>query len=154
MLQRALVAVCVAALLGAACHNAEVVTASYATLQEATEAGAIASGYLPAGLPPGTRDIREAHDPGSQRHWALFNFPPAERDHLQALLEPTETSLAGQSTDVPGRIEWWPVLLRNRFDAEQIRATGLLTYRGRGGHLRYAVNWSQGRAYLWTPDQR
>jgi hypothetical protein len=112
----------------------------------------VSSGYLPEGLPPGTRDIREAHDPGSRRHWALFGFPPAERDHLRALLEPQDISLDGQTCDVPGRIEWWPVLLRNRLNAERIRATGLLTYRGRGGDLLYAVNWNQGRAYLWTPD--
>ncbi len=137
----------------AACRDANVVTTSYATLQEATAAGAVANGYLPDGLPQGTREIREAHDPESRRHWALFSFPPAEQDRLRALLEPQESSADGQVCDVPGRIEWWPVLLRNRLDGERIRSTGLLTYKGRGGNLFYAVNWNQGRAYLWTPGQ-
>jgi hypothetical protein len=154
MLKPSVAAALLAAVLASSCRNVDVVTASYATLREAQAAGAVSSGYLPEGLPPGTRDIREAHDPGTPRRWVLFNFPPAEREHLLALLEPQEFSLDGQSCDVPGRIEWWPVILRNRLDAERIRATGLLTYKGRSGDVLYAVNWSQGRAYLWTPEVR
>jgi hypothetical protein len=154
MQKPALASVLVVTLLACSCRDVDVVTASYATLREAEAAGAVSRGYLPEGLPPGTRDIREAHDPRSQRHWALFSFPPAERESLRALLEPQEISVEGQSCDVPGRIEWWPVLLRNRLDAERIRTTGLFTYKGRGSDVLYAVNWNQGRAYLWTPDGR
>jgi len=32
----------------------------------------------------------------------------------------------------------------------RIKATGLQTYRSRSGDRLYAVNWSQGRAYIWT----
>jgi hypothetical protein len=140
------------AVVATGCRDTGVVTASYATLAEAVAAGAVARGYLPEGLPPGTRDIREAHDPASTSHWALFSFPPAEGDHLRALLEPQEVSLDGLTCDVPGRIEWWPVLLRNRLDAARIAATGLRSYKGRGADLLYAVNWSQGRAYLWVTE--
>ena len=140
-------------LAASACRNVSVVSASYATLQEARDAGAVSSGYLPEGLPPGTQEIREAHDPQSGRRWALFNFPPAEHDHLRALLEPQEIALGGQFSDAPARLEWWPVLLRNGLDAERIRLTGLSVYKGRGGDLLYAVNWNQGRAYLWTPGK-
>jgi hypothetical protein len=141
---------CVSLLLAAsACRDTEVVTNSYASLDEARAAGAMSAGYLPEGLPPGAHDIREAHDPGSSQRWVIFSFSPAERDSLMALLDPAEVSLDGQSSDVPGRIEWWPVLLRNTLNAERIRATGLLTYRSRTGDRYYAVNWSQGRAYVW-----
>ena len=152
--KRPFAAVILAALVAVSCRNVDVVTASYATLAEARAADAMAKGYLPDGLPPGARDIREAHDGRSRRHWAIFSFPPAEREHLAALLEPSELSLEGQSCDVPGRIEWWPVILRNRLDAERIRTTGLVAYKARSGDVLYAVNWSQGRAYLWTPDTR
>jgi hypothetical protein len=101
-------------------------------------------------LPPSARDIREAHDPESRRHWALFSFTPAEADHLRALIGAQEVSVDGQTCDVPGRIEWWPLILRNQLEAERIRATGLATYRSIAGDLLVAVNWSQGRAYLWT----
>ncbi len=137
-------------LAASACRNVSVVSASYATLQEAREAGAVSNGYLPDGLPPGTHEIREAHDPESSRRWALFNFPPAEHGHLRALLEPEEISLDGQFCDAPARLEWWPVLLRNGLDAERIRLTGVSAYKGRGADTLYAVNWNQGRAYLWT----
>ena len=49
--------------------------------------------------------------------------------------------------DIPGRIEWWPVILRGTLDAERIQATGLRAYRARSGGLVFAVNWKQGRAY-------
>jgi hypothetical protein len=28
----------------------------------------------------------------------------------------------------------------------------LKTYKGRGGDLLYAVNWNQGRAYMWVAE--
>jgi hypothetical protein len=55
---------------------------------------------------------------------------------------------------VPGRIEWWPAVLRNTLNADAIKATGLVTYRARTGDRLYAVNWSQGRAYVWTAHAR
>lgn len=134
-----------------ACRDADVVTASYATLTEAEQAGAVERGWMPNGLPPGTHDIREAHDLDGNRRWGLFSFARHEAARLQRLLEPTEVSLDGQVSDAPRRIEWWPVLLRDRLDAERIRASGLRVYRSADGSLLFAVNWNQGRAYYWTP---
>jgi hypothetical protein len=131
------------------CRDADVVTASYATLAEAAAAGAVDREWVPRGLPPGTREIREAHDLDTSRRWGLFNFPPAEADALKALLGP-ELSLDGQRCDPPRRIEWWPVLLRGALNGEQIRATGIHAYRAREGGLIVAVNWNQGRAYYWA----
>lgn len=142
------------ALASWACRNIDVVTASYATLAEARDAGAVAAGRMPEGLPAGTHDIREARDTDTVRRWMLFSFPAAEGETLKTLIEPQEVSLEGESCDVPGRIEWWPVLLRNRLNGAQISATGLRTYKGRNSDLVYAVNWSQGRAYAWTLDRR
>lgn len=133
----------------AGCRDVEVVTASYATLAEAAAAGAVERGWVPRGLPPGTREIREAHDLDTSRRWGLFNFPPAEADALKALLD-AELSLDGQRCDPPRRIEWWPVLLRGVLDGEQIRATGIRAYRAREGGLIVAVNWKQGRGYYWA----
>jgi hypothetical protein len=148
MVKRIIGPAILATLMVSACSNSNVITNSYATLDEARTAGAIANGYLPDGLPPSTGEIREAHDPDNRRHWALFSFSPGEAGHLRAIVGPQEVSLDGQQSDVPGRLEWWPLLLRARLDAERLRATGLLTYRR--GDVFYAVNWNQGRAYLWT----
>jgi len=148
---RSLPALCcvLAVALTSACRDTKIVTNSYASLSEARAAGAVSAGYLPEGLPPSAHDIREAHDPDSADRWVIFSFPASERDQLMALLDPVEQSLAGQRADVPGRIEWWPTLLRDALDAERIKATGLQTYRSRSGDRFYAVNWNQGRAYLW-----
>jgi hypothetical protein len=135
-----------------ACRDVNVITGTYQTLPEAEAAGAVSDGFLPEGLPPGAHDIREAHDPGTPRHWLLFAFPVEEREHLLALVQPGEVSVAGMYVEVPGRLEWWPVLLRKRLDADKIRATGLQTYRSRDGSELWAINWKQGRAYMWTPD--
>ena len=65
------------------CRNIDVITESYASLAEAQAAGAVDRGWLPKGLPPGTRELRVAHDLDSNRRWGLFNFPPAEGDALR-----------------------------------------------------------------------
>ena len=141
-------------LAASACRDTKIVTNSYASLDEARAAGAFSAGYLPEGLPSGAEDIREAHDPATSQSWVIFSFSPAQREALLSLLDPAPVSLDGQTSDVPGRIEWWPALLRNTMDAERIRATGLETYRSRVGDRYYAVNWSQGRAYVWMAAKR
>ena len=132
-----------------ACRDIDVVTASYATLAEARKAGAIERGWIPAGLPDGSHGLREAHDLDSNRRWGLFSFSAADRDDLQALLRPEETSLDGVTCDIPGRIEWWPVILRGDLDEARIRATGLKAHRAARGDLIFVVQWSQGRAYYF-----
>jgi hypothetical protein len=127
------------------CRNNDVVTESYATMAEARANG----GDIPIGVPEGAHDIRTASDTRSRRRWGLFNFLAADADGLRAMLQAEEMSLAGVDCDIPARIEWWPVLLRGRVNAEQARAAGLQSYRSRQGDLVVVVNWKQGRAYYW-----
>lgn len=131
------------------CRNADVDTESYATLAEAREAGAIDRGWMPTELPQGASDIRIAYDRRSNRRWGLFSFSEADAAAFKALLQQEEVSLAGQSLDVPGRIEWWPVQLRGTLDESRIRDTGLRAFRAQQGGLVFAVNWNQRRAYYW-----
>jgi hypothetical protein len=135
----------------AACRDVDVVTESYATYQDAIAAGAVERGWVPRGLPTGTREMREAHDLDSSRRWGLFNFPTDQADSFKALLG-NEISLAGHACNPPRRIEWWPLLLRDELDHERIASTGLLAYQAREGDLIFAVNWKQGRAYYWTKE--
>ncbi|HEX9092926.1 MAG TPA: hypothetical protein VF902_03000, partial [Coriobacteriia bacterium] len=65
-------------LASTACRNTDVVTGTYATLAEARQAGAIERGWIPAFVPAGAHDLREAHDLDTSRRWGLFNF--AESD--------------------------------------------------------------------------
>ena len=149
-LTRVLAAVLTLVLL-TGCRDVDVVTESYGTLAEATAEGAASRGWLPDSLPPGTREIRIAHDLDSSRRWGLFDFPRAEGESLRAILA-DEISFAGLTCTPPRRIEWWPMLLRQQLDAERIAATGLKAYAARGSNLIFAVNWEQGRAYYWTRD--
>ncbi len=132
------------------CRNVDVVTTATRRWPRRGPPTRWRRATCPRALPPGAHDIREAYDGRLATGWAIFSFPAGERDHLTALLEPSEFSLDGQSCDVPGRIEWWPVLLRNRSNARADQTTGLATYEAESGDVLYAVNWNQGRAYLWT----
>src|SRR5690348_15361539 len=62
MSRRSIPVVLLWVLCAAACGDVGVVTGSYATIAEATAEGAVGKGWVPQGLPPGTREIREAHD--------------------------------------------------------------------------------------------
>lgn len=137
------------ATMSSGCRDKDIVTNSYATLAEARDAGALTRGDLPPGVPEGVHDIRTAADLDSGRRWGLFNFLQEDASALRAMLSVEETSLAGVECDIPGRIEWWPVLLRGTVNAEQAKAAGLQSYRSRQGSLAFVVNWKQGRAYFW-----
>jgi hypothetical protein len=137
------------AMASAGCRDKDVVTESYATMAEARAAGAPGRGDLPEGVPEGVHDIRTASDLDSGRRWGLFNFSVQDADAIRGLLAADEMPLAGVECDIPGRIEWWPVLLRGRVDADQAKAAGLQAYKSRQGNLIVVVNWKQGRAYYW-----
>lgn len=143
-------------LLGAVfsgCSNIEVVTGTYATLDEARRAGVVERGWIPPLVPPGAHDIREAHDLDTNRRWGLFSFSASDDAALRAALAPGEVSVEGRTCDIPRRIEWWPVMLRAQLRDEQIRATGLATYAAREErNLVVAVNWKQRRAYYWLSN--
>jgi hypothetical protein len=79
----------------------------------------------------------------------LFSFLAQDAETLRAMLTAEEISLAGVECDIPGRIEWWPLLLRGMVNAHQAKAAGLQAYRSRQGNLIVVVNWKQGRAYYW-----
>ena len=140
-----------AVLLLAGCSGPTVHTATYASFAEAKAAGAVDKGLVPAMLPPNAYELRAAYAPNGSERWGLFNFRDADAEALRSVLQPEEISFAGTEMTIPGRIEWWPVILRGTLDAERIEATGLRAYQSRTGGLRFAVNWKQGRAYYWTP---
>ncbi|MEO6214164.1 MAG: hypothetical protein ABIP65_11110 [Vicinamibacterales bacterium] len=136
--------------LVAGCNGVSAKTMSYGTLAEARTAGAIDQGWVPAGVPDSAFELRVAYVPDGWQRWGLFNFPAASVEGLRAVVEPEELPLAGVRCDIPGRIEWWPVLLREALDAQRVAATGARAYRSRDGKMIFVVNWTQGRAYYWT----
>lgn len=149
-MEKALLTALVASVVAAGCAGPTVHTMTYATVAEARAAGAIDKGWVPADLPEAAYELRAAYAVNGWERWGLFNFPPDEAHTLRAILEPEEMSLAGTRMEIPGRIEWWPVILRGNLDAERIATTGLLAYRSRSGGRMFGVNWNQGRAYYWA----
>jgi hypothetical protein len=138
--------------LVAACGYSDVVTNSYATIAEARESGAEGRGELPPGLPEGVHELRTAKDTKSHRQWGLFSFAGSDAERLREMLESEEVSLSGISCDIPGRIEWWPLLLRGTINGDHAKAAGLQAYRSRDRQLLFVFNWKQGRAYFWKAD--
>jgi len=133
-----------------ACTGLKAKTMTYGTLAEARAAGAIEKAWVPAGLPESVYELRVAYVPDSWQRWGIINFPQDAVDGVKALLQPDELPLDGMRCDIPGRIEWWPVLLRQELDPVRVAATGTRAYRSRDGRLVVLVNWTQGRAYYWT----
>lgn len=130
----------------AACGDLRVKMGIYANPDEARKAGAIASGWVPEGLPAGASDLREGHVPDG-RHWGAFSFSGAEPAQVRALLG-SEITTGTLSCEPPGRLEFWPRILLSPVDVERVRSTGFRLYSGRDSRT-YAINWGQGRAYYW-----
>ena len=130
----------------AACAAIDAQTNSFATLAEARQAGAIANGWIPDGLPPGSHDIREGHVPGTPSDGASLTFRNRKTHRSGHCCSRKRSSTDGQRCEVPGRVEWWPIILRGTLDSERIAATQLRAYRAKNGNLMFAVNWNQGRA--------
>jgi hypothetical protein len=131
----------------AGCSGVDVQVGVYQTLEEARAAGAIDNGWVPQGLPASAADLREGHlDDG--RRWGTFSFDASHRAPLEALLG-SEITSGVLSCDAPGRLEWWPRVLRSPIDPTHVASTGFRLYPSRDGALTFAVNWNQGRAYYW-----
>ena len=133
-----------------ACAGINSQTNAYATLEEARQAGAVANGWIPEWLPPGSHDLREAHVPGTTSVWGIVNFPQDQADLFRAALLPDQVPLDGLRLEMPGRIEWWPIELRGALNGERLGIVGIRGYRARHNNFIVAVNWNQGRAYYWS----
>lgn len=136
------------ALALAACSAVRSESDTFATLQEAKTAGAVDRGWVPAGLPDGTTDLRDAHVP-TGTHWGLFSFPPSDPAPLRALIS-VEITSSPPPCNPPGRFEWWPRMLRTPINLDAAHETGLHLYTARDGQRTFAVNWNQGKAFYWS----
>jgi hypothetical protein len=127
---------------------------SYASVADARAQGAIEHGWVPAWVPAGAYELRAAYDTSGWRRWGLLNFNPPDAAALKTALDAQEISFDGLTTDIPARIEWWPVALRGELDQEALASTGLRAYRAREPGIVVLVNWSQGRAYYWRTEKK
>lgn len=136
----------VSLVLAAGCSDLRVKLGVFATGEEARSGGAIAAGWVPDGIPPLASDLRAGYLPDG-RHWGVFAFRGADADAVRALTREEITS-GTLTLNPPGRLEFWPRILRTSANLEEVRSTGFRVYRGSDGRT-YAINWGQGRAYYW-----
>jgi len=136
-------------LLAAGCSGIQMQNGIYQTLDEAREAGAIERGWVPKGLPVSASDIREGHL-ADGHIWGTFSFEARDRVAVESLVGAEITS-GPVECDPPGRLEWWPLILRSPIDLAHVNQTGLRLYHGADRHLTFAINWGQGRGYYWAP---
>ena len=139
-------AVVLAAAVLVACGDLRVKYGIFENVAEARSAGAIAAGWVPEHLPNSANDIREGHMPDG-RYWGAFSYARADEAAVRALVGGEITS-GTLTCDAPGRLEFWPAIVRTPVNVEQVRATGFRLYHGTDGRT-YVVNWGQGRAYYW-----
>ena len=132
------------------CRNVDVVTGSYATLDEACHEGALERGWIPEGLPPGTHDIREAHDLDSNRRWGLFSFRPEERGALKRLLK--EDERAGAWDDLAAPIAQEAV--EGFAERVQAAASPIDDVRGTAAYRLHALGVLARRALGWAAEER
>ena len=131
-----------------ACSGIETKTGVYATLAEARAEGAVGPGIIPEGLPEGATDLRVGYLADGHR-WGVLAFPTQQGDSLRKLVR-EEITAGPIECRPPGRLEWWPLILRSPVDLTALHATGLRVYAGQDARTLFAINWSQGRAYFWT----
>jgi hypothetical protein len=130
----------------AGCSDLRVKLAVFNSAEEARAGGAIASGWVPDGIPASASDVRAGYMPDG-RHWGVFAFHPPDDAGVRRLL--AEEITGGTLTcDPPGRLEFWPRVIRTPVDVARVRTTGFRVYRGADGRT-YAINWGQGRVYYW-----
>jgi hypothetical protein len=130
----------------AGCGDLRVKMDVFNSVDEARRGGAIDAGWIPARVPANASDLREGHLPDG-RHWGVFAFEAADEAAVRSLAG-EEITTGSLTCDPPGRLEFWPRLIRTPVNVEQVRATGFRMYRGGDGRT-YAVNWGQGRVYYW-----
>ena len=99
-----------------------------------------------ANLPAAASDLRAGYMPDG-RHWGVFAFRAADEPAVRPRMG-EEITAGPLECDPPGRLEFWPRVLRTPIDLEKVRSTGFRLYRGTDGR-QYAINWGQGRVYYW-----
>lgn len=122
--------------------------ASYASLAEARQAGAIQRGWLPALLPESSRNITETHNIDTNQTWCMFEFAPEDAERLQERVTALDdAAVRGVYVRPPG-VAWWPGELEGTLSPSALAAGGLRLYRADRAAV-IAIDWKARRAYFY-----
>jgi hypothetical protein len=124
--------------------------ATYASLQEASAAGAIARGWVPAFLPGTAVQIEEVHDLDLSRGWVRFHSPWADMISLvDRSKRRSATALSAVELQVPSKPADWPPELQRPLIATP--RTSLFIYQRRDSSSLWCLALDSVRAvgFVW-----
>jgi len=130
----------------------------YASLAEADKDGAIAHGWIPDDILPGSsRSIHAVHDLSPSREWCAFEFATNDSEKLRKNLKSVDGLPLSVRRVRDPKVPWWPTELSGDLDAQRIKKRGLDLYvieRPANAVMTevklFAVDWSKGRAFFYS----
>ncbi len=132
---------------------------SYASLNDAINAGEVTRGWIPDYLPRSSHAIRIIYDPSSPRTWCAFEFFPADSGDLKRNLTSVNALPERvKHVDDPG-LSWWPRILKGDIDVARFHRDGFDAYVAEEPDIQssndvvlFAIDWAKGRGFFYrTP---
>lgn len=141
----------------AGCHR-DRFESFYSSFSDATKDRAIERRWIPAFLPPSSRNIHLVGDLSPSRVWGAFEFLPADSDQLRKSIKTVDT-LPRSLAHLPGLgKEWWPSYLEGNLDLKKIHDAGLQLYVVEEPATAstttlelFAIDWTSGRGFFYGP---
>jgi len=134
----------------------------YPSLTDADKAGAIAHGWIPDDLLPGSsRAIHEVHEISPSTEWCAFEFLPPDSQGIRKNLKSVD-ALPPSVKHVPSPgVSWWPTVLKGNLDVEKIHRAGFDLYvvvrpetSVTTEILLFAVDWAKGHGFFYPGHER
>lgn len=123
------------------CSPAEQET-RYKTLTAAQIAGAVDRGWVPGWLPRNAFNLKEKHDPDTNRSLLRFNFPSSDKwDPASACARIAPDRVRGPAL----KASWWPA------DVAAAATKRHVYYVCAGATEFMAVDFDGGEAFHWRP---
>lgn len=133
----------------------------YPSLAEAEKDGAIARGWIPDDLLPGSsRAIYEVHDLSPSTQWCAFEFDPAGSQRLRKNLKSIDVIPAPVRRVPNPHVAWWPRVLKGNIDMDTIHKEKFELYVVERPEtsvtrevLLFAIDWSKGRGFFYSTSE-
>lgn len=93
-------------------------SSSYSTFQEASQNGAVTSGWLPEALPRSATNIVEVHNVDSNELWAKFRYSENDIEGLIKECALDQKARLPSAKRTKRSAGWWPIELTDDSDAK------------------------------------
>lgn len=127
------------------------VTEKYSKFDEATKAGAVARGWLPAFIPRSATDITLVNDLDTNHQWLKFRIPASEVSEMTKGMNAITIAEARESViRKPTGIGTWPPELNNTMVATPRALYRFYLTTVATGPICIAVDSGTGEVFGWT----